>query len=205
MILLVSGGTKTVYRLGAEVGILLTPRDRNSVERINSSGKVWACDNDCFTGLNEKMYRAMLEKLGRADRQNLKFVTAPDVVANHSKTLTLFGEWKGELKSRTLPIAFVCQDGAEVDTIPWSDLSAVFIGGRTKWKLGAEAEKIIGFAKAKNLWVHVGRVNAPERIRHCQALGVDSVDGSQFSRWPATHIPWAIEILRQENKYLWSI
>lgn len=205
MILFVSGATATVSLYPPEnVGRLLTPSAGNSVNVAAASGQLWAADNDCFRCLDPDAYIRMLDAISDADISRLKFVTVPDVVSNHRDTLALFRYWLPALKKRKLPAAFVAQDGADIAGVPWADIAALFIGGSTRWKLGAQSERLIKYAKARGLWVHVGRVNTQERIRHCAALGVDSIDGSQFSRWSKTHLPWAVRLLEQEHTYLWN-
>lgn len=168
------------------------------------SGVTWAADNDCFRGLDPDGYLRMLDRISLADLSRLLFVSVPDVVADHHSTAALFRYWYPALEKRNLPAAFVAQDGASIDGIPWQDVRAIFIGGSTRWKLGASSERIIRYAKKRGKWVHVGRVNTQERLRHCIALGVDSADGTQFSRWPDIHIPRALKVLEQEYKYLWD-
>ena len=205
MILLVSGATATVSGYSpAYIGRLLTPASGNSASVTAASGQMWAADNGCFSGLDPDRYIRMLDTISSEDKSRLVFVTVPDVVADHHVTRAMFAYWIPALKKRGLPAAFVAQDGADIAGVPWAEISALFIGGSTRWKLGAQSERLIKYAKARGLWVHVGRVNTPERIRHCAALGVDSIDGSQFSRWSATHLPWAVRLLKQEHKYLWE-
>lgn len=205
MIILVSGATAEVSKYSPdEVGRLLTPASGNSADVTAECGQLWAADNGCFKGLDPDAYLAMLNRIAAVDMSRLIFVSVPDVVGDHHVTLSMFRYWLPALKRRKLPAAFVCQDGADIASVPWADISAVFIGGYTRWKLSQQAERIIRYARARGLWVHIGRVNRQERIRHCAALGADSIDGSQFSKWSKTHLPWAVELLKQEHKYLWD-
>lgn len=202
--LLVSGATKTVKRYAdnKHVGRLATPTSWNCLEEMANCGMAWAADNDCFRGLDPDNYFSMLNTIASVDASRLLFISVPDVVADHHASAALFRYWYPALKRRKLPAAFVAQDGASIDGIPWDDISAIFIGGSTRWKLGQTSERIMRYAKKSGKWIHVGRVNTQERLRHCAAMGVDSVDGTQFSKWPDTHIPWAVRLLEQEHVYL---
>jgi EAL domain-containing protein (putative c-di-GMP-specific phosphodiesterase class I) len=80
-----------------------------------------------------------------------------------------------------------------VEDTPWATVGAIFIGGTTEWKLGPQARAIILEAKRRGLWVHVGRVNSKQRIEQIYAMGVDSFDGSGWSRWPDTRIPKGLQ------------
>jgi hypothetical protein len=68
---------------------------------------------------------------------------------------------------------------------PWDLLDCIFIGGSTAFKLGAEAARIVVEAHLLRKWVHMGRVNTQRRLQYAAAIGVDSVDGSGWSRFPA--------------------
>lgn len=115
-------------------------------------------------------------------------MTAPDIVGSAQRTLELFGLWMPKLAG--WPIALACQDGQEQLPIPWGDISAVFIGGTTSWKCSIHVEQIIKTAKLFGKWVHVGRVNDPNRFQHFEALEADSCDGSGLARY--THMRVAV-------------
>lgn len=204
MILLVSGATKTVEKLSwhPNLGRFIQPRSGNSIMELASSGLPWAADNDCFQGLDPDEYIGMINRIALHADENLKFVTVPDVVANCEGTLALFNAWYPALAKRALPAAFVAQDGLTIDRAPWDRMAALFIGGSTRWKLSGQAIALIRYAQKLGIWVHVGRVNTRQRLTTCAALGVNSSDGTQFSRWPETHLPWALELLRHEQKLL---
>lgn len=191
MLLLVSGATKTVrqYTTSPHLGRLIQPRCGNDIVDIAMCGLPWAADNDCFQGLDTRAYRAMLDKIAVQDTTRLLFVTVPDVVADCAQTGALFTEWLPVLQDRGLPPALVAQDGLTEDAVPWGDVRALFIGGSTAWKLGTDAAHLVRAAKVRGVWVHVGRVNSLTRLTYIDGLGVDSFDGTQFSRYPDTYIP----------------
>ncbi len=152
-------------------GYLLSPRKGAS----NTYGKPWAIDNDAFTGFDLLAFFAYLDLLTPNDK--CLFVACPDAVGNAPQTIQLYKRYAGDIHLRGYPVAFVAQDGMENYSLP-TDYDALFIGGSTKWKMSPFADALITQAKRAGKWVHVGRVNSNERIRHFQLVGVDSVDGT---------------------------
>jgi hypothetical protein len=162
--------------IGCPVEQLLTPLTRY---RRKGEG-MFGIDNGAFSGFREKEFRALLKRELPA-RSKCRFVTVPDVVASARRTLEVFEHWRHELAG--WPIALVAQDGLEDMTIPWGFIDAIFIGGSTEWKMGQHAEHCIRAAKIMNKWVHVGRINTPERYAHFEKLGADSFDGSGIAQY----------------------
>jgi hypothetical protein len=158
-----------------EIGQLLTP-----LTRYSDRGTRYAIDNGAFAGFDAKAFGSLLARQ-KDSRDRCIFVAAPDVVGSARRTLEVFTHWYPKLCG--WPLALVAQDGQGGLPIPWSLLTAIFIGGSTTWKLGRHAERIIKAAKAMGKWVHVGRVNGPERFDKFAALGVDSIDGSGISQY----------------------
>lgn len=197
MIILVSGATKTVkkYSESHNLGCLLTPRSGNSFESM--CGLPWAADNDCFNGLDELKFMLMLERIKGTDPL---FVTAPDVVSEAEQTLELFWKWEKVIHSYNLPVAYVLQDGCQALTMPWGGCEAIFIGGSTEWKLGAEARQIVREAKWRKKWVHMGRVNSETRLTYAKDIGCDSVDGTGYSRFSETTLPGALKHLKNDQQ-----
>lgn len=159
----------------------MQPRHYSSIEKTSSEGFPWAADNDCFQGLKPVPYMKMLDRISGLD--GCLFVTVPDVVADSAKTIDLWDEWLPELTDRNLPPAFVLQDGITSDDVPWSDCSAVFVGGSTGFKLGETARDLVREANARGVWTHMGRVNTMRRIRYAKSIGCKSIDGSKWARW----------------------
>ena len=192
--ILVTHGVPTFLRFNhPRLGRLLTPRMPDSLARTVAAGIPWAADNDAFNGFKEDAYVAMLDKI--EGWSGCRFVTAPDVVADAAATLDLFAEWRKTLRDLGHPVALVAQDGLEHLAVPWDDLDAMFIGGSTDWKLGRHAAALTAEAKRRGKWVHMGRVNTRRRIDIAKAWGCDSIDGTQFSRFRDTHLPWALDRL----------
>lgn len=170
------------------LGRLVTPRHFCSLQE--HEGWSWAADNDCFQGLDPEAYLAMLDALAGIPGRCL-FVTVPDVVADARATANLFEVWWRALARRDLPAALVAQDGLEDLqrwlAMTWPRIDALFIGGSTDWKLGPSAEVLVGEARARGKWVHMGRVNSARRIRYAASIGCDSVDGTKWVRWRDTY------------------
>ncbi len=184
MILLVSGATRDVAKV--DCGILVTPRGRNSIENIATSGRQWAADNDAFLAWDQERFERFISRISECDRSRFLWVACPDVVSDAGATLDRWAEWFPILHGLGLPAAFIGQDGLEdmAERIPWDQMSAFFIGGSTKWKLSHAAESLAREAKQRGKWLHIGRVNSSKRIRHAIDLKADSIDGSGFSKWP---------------------
>lgn len=180
------------------LGSLLTPRSLDSVEDIVHFGIPYAADNDAFKCFNEERYLDMLKRISGWDAPPPLFVTMPDVLTDRRATESLARTWAPILRNEyKLPAAFVLQDGQSLDETPWNLADAVFIGGSTEYKLGHEARIITAEAKQRGLWVHMGRVNSRKRIRYAHSIGCDSVDGSGFSMFRNTHLPWATALLSE--------
>lgn len=181
MICLVSGATPTLryYARYGCYGRLIVPTSGD----YPLPGLPWACDNSAFGGFEPGRFVRMLERL--RDWPGCEWVTAPDVVADAEATLLAFEQWESVLRvNYGRPVALVAQDGLSADDVPWSDIRCLFVGGTTEWKLGADARELVAEAKARGKRVHVGRVGTRKRIRYCQAIGADSIDGGVFSTHP---------------------
>jgi hypothetical protein len=163
--------------LGCAVEQLLTP-----LTRFNMQDPLgWrAIENGGFTGLNIKSFLSLLEREAHA-KQLVRFVSVPDILASARRTLELFDHWYPQLCQ--WPLALVAQDGQEDLPIPWDLITAIFIGGTTRFKMSKAATDIIRTAQAMGKWTHVGRVNDPARWQHFLNLNVDSVDGTGISKY----------------------
>ena len=133
----------------------------------------YAIDNGCFKQFNEKKYLLTLVK-SKEFNQPL-FITVPDVVGCHDRTLALWKYYYPILKPYEYPLAFVAQDGCELRDVP-DTADWIFIGGLNPWKKD-NIHKFIGDRP-----VHVGRVNSLWMLEYCQSLGVTSVDGTGWMR-----------------------
>lgn len=170
-------------------------------QRNRPNGWSWAADNGCFASRwNDKTWLSWLGT--RHEPETAVFATVPDVVANHDATLARWGKWFPIVRDMGYRAAFVLQDGAEVDDIPFDDLQALFIGGTTHYKLSEEARRIVQHAKSIGKWVHMGRVNSARRIRIAQEWGCDSVDGTYLAFSPDANTPRLINMMNQNNQQM---
>lgn len=221
MRLLVSGCTKSTKHAMASrpdrLGVLLTPSNGN--REWWSEGTHWACDNDCFRGLDAPAYLRMLAKVA-AFTSRPKWIALPDVVADAGKTWTSFWRWQPILELMGLPVAMVLQDGLESlkwrSPLPstWDRLDAVFVGGSTEWKLSEHAARLTIQAHERGKLVHWGRINTRKRIRFLAQehmagrLWVDTIDGTGFSAFGDKRIPafirWADGAYAQQQPCLFA-
>lgn len=140
----------------------------------------FAIDNGAFGNFDGDCFLRLLER-ERPRRDLCRFVAVPDVVAQAQRTAELFPIWAKRIGD--WPLAYVCQDGQERVAIPWNDIQAIFIGGTTQWKLGADARACIKTAKMLDKWVHVGRINTAGRYEYFRDLKADSCDGTGLARY----------------------
>jgi hypothetical protein len=212
MILLVSGATATLRGLPADapVGHLITPHTGNRIDLIATGGRPWAGDNGCGPksdgtpgALDEPALWAMLRAIERAVRlpgaRRPLWVVCPDAVGDWRATRALWARWWPILRSLDIPLAYVLQDGQPLygeSGVPWTRAACLFIGGSTAYKESREAEAAAAEAKRRGLSVHLGRCNSERRLRLFDAVGVDTLDGTQFSMFPDTYIPRWAERLR---------
>ena len=150
-------------------------------------GVYWVMDNGSFSGFDEMGFIRMATQ-GMNDRF-CKWIAIPDSVGDHEETLDLFEKWTVQLSNYWIPFrerfkkwAFVIQDGATIETIPWDEITAVFLGGTTRFKLSRGAYLILEEAKKRDKWVHVGRVNTSGRIGYFHGVA-DSIDGSGIAKY----------------------
>lgn len=232
-VLLVSGATSTLRGLPADapVGHLLTPANGNSIAGAFATGRPLAFDNGCGPKadgspgqLDEPAFLAMCQaaarlhsverlRVGSAVCSPLLWVVCPDAVGDAAETLARWRWYHHWLRALGLPAAFVAQDGAEEGYIPWPKMACLFLGGSTAYKESEAARRLVIRAKRMGKMVHVGRVNSERRLRLFDDLGrdarglpytIDTLDGTQFSRFPDRYIPrWAERLqpsLREQRR-----
>ena len=144
----------------------------------------WAADNGCFTQPQKYSDQGYLKWLDKFDRSGCFFATAPDVVGDADETLKRSKPMLPKIKELGYRTAFVAQDGATVDKMPWRDFDCLFVGGTNKFKLCQAAAECMREAKQRGKSVHMGRVNSYKRIRLAKFLGADSVDGTYITFGP---------------------
>jgi hypothetical protein len=186
MMLLVAKGIGTLVRYSPRnLGRLIGPRHFYRLEATPRAGFLWAADNDAYSGFDTGRYVQMLDACEQVP--GCLFVTAPDVVGDAEATARRYEEWVRPILARGLPLGYVLQDGATTD-LDWPHISAVFVGGTTRWKMGEEAAELVAEARRRGKWVHMGRVNTWQRIEHANAIGCDSIDGTSLSMFTDTYL-----------------
>lgn len=183
-------------KAGCRLGLLGTPR---GLPRPDSLPAQWACDNDAFAGFHPERFRRMLGTV-RHLRPAPLWVACPDVVADAGGTLRRFFEWEPEIRAAGLPVALVGQDGLTPADVPWCDLAAFFVGGSTAWKLGWEADRLCQEAKARGLWVHMGRCSTLKRIHRAVNMGCDSIDSACTAMKPSHWVPTILRWIRKVER-----
>lgn len=141
------------------------------------SGKIYGLDNGCFSKFDKKTWRRLVVE---AKNHLPVFVTLPDIVGDARRTLELYNQFYDEV--HPLPCALVLQDGIGNFDIDWNKVDAVFVGGSDAFKISSEAINACKVAKMLDKWVHVGRVNTPQRVSQWIGLA-DSIDGSGISKY----------------------
>lgn len=193
MLLLMSSAHPTHMKYRHKMlGRLVVPKDWARVDETHASGIRWAADNGAFSGLDEAAWLRMIDGIRGVD--GCLFATVPDCVGDAAATAVLWDQWSPLVINAGLPAAWVAQDGSNEEDIPIT-ASAVFIGGSTEFKFSQAAQQISKTAKARGMWVHVGRVNTMRRLRYCQSIGADSVDGTKWNRFKDAYLHQALSFL----------
>lgn len=171
------------------------------VSRYKYQGGTWAADSGCFnakTYPGDDAWWSWLEsQVQHVD--TCLFATAPDIVGDHEATLERSLPWLSKIRALGYPAAFVGQDGATVETVPWDEFDWLFIGGTTEWKLGPVAAEIAAEAKSRGKGVHMGRVNSELRIRYAHHIGCDTADGTFIGFHPGKNLPAVMAWMRGIN------
>ena len=170
--------------LDGTLGYIDTPAQRNR----RPPGVAWAADNGCF-GKGYPGDERWIAWLASMTPDGCLFATAPDVVGDAEATLRRSLPWLPHIRALGYPGALVAQDGLKPEGTPWESFDALFIGGSTEWKLGAEARALATEARGRGKWVHMGRVNSRRRFRYAKSIGCDSVDGTYLTFGPDTNLP----------------
>lgn len=137
------------------IGFMSSPNIGNRVQ----AGWIWAADNGCFSNYpgDLRWFSWLADNADKAAA--CLFAVAPDVVGDHAATLKRSLPWLSRIRALGYPVAFVGQNGATVDNVPWDAFDVLFIGGDTAWKLGPEAQSLAFYAKGVGKRVHLGRAN----------------------------------------------
>ena len=200
MKILVNGGCQkttahifhTYPHLREYLGWMSSPRHGYKVETMKHQGaRAVHLDNSAYSGFDKNRYLSMLEKWSHADIP-VVWVTLPDIVGAAKPTLDLFWHWYPHISFHK---ALVGQDGMEDLELPWAHFKCLFIGGTTEWKLSTHAADLIREGKARGKQIHMGRVNSDKRLRYAYRLGVDTVDGTGYSKYNRKELLKALNFL----------
>lgn len=188
------------------LGHFVTPRSYP----MPKSPMYWAADNDAFSGFDPSRYLRMLDRITKCPFPPA-WITVPDVVGDHQRTLELWYQWKPELLSRNLPPAFVIQNGIETyehywdsqwaDQILPDDASAYFIGGTTEFKFSNVVRRIAETSSCDEKYIHMGRVNSVKRMKYAESIGCSSCDGSGMARFSRTVLQPMLDALTADLKF----
>lgn len=181
--------------LDGRLGYIDTPAQGNK----RPDGVTWCADNGAFSDKwdQDKWWGFLTKNAEQAG--TCLFATLPDVVADWDTTLERSLPWIDPVRELGYRVAIVLQDGCTPDTVPWDRVDAVFVGGSTGFKLGAEARELVAEAKRRGLWVHMGRVNSEKRLRYAKHIGCDSADGTFLVFGPDVNMPKVEAWLRGVN------
>lgn len=185
-ILLAIGYMSTVVAANWAITRFATPLQGNRVPESTA----WGADNGCFgkNYVGDTAWLAWLTKMADHAARCL-WATAPDVVADAQATLARSSPHLPTIRALGYPAALVAQDGLEDLTVPWDMFDVLFIGGSTDWKLSQLAGGLVGEAKRRGKWVHMGRVNSRRRWTYAESIGCDSVDGTFLAFGPDVNLP----------------
>jgi hypothetical protein len=156
----------------------------------------YALDNDAFsawengTEWDEGDYFDFLDWVAAQEYSPI-WAAVPDVVGDKARTMAAWGKYSARVRAYGWPVAFVVQDGMTPADVP--PCSIVFLGGTYKWKW-RNAERFACFFPR----MHIGRVNTLGKLRRCDELGVESVDGTGWFRRPEKEFAELEEFLRGE-------
>lgn len=172
-------------------------------------GQPWAADNGRFSSpetYTDEVYLDWLVKRS-PHRERCLFATAPDIVGDAPGTLILSAPMYSRIRALGYPVALVAQDGLEklAEFIPWHDFDCLFIGGTDAFKLGHGVIDLVGEAKRRGKWVHMGRVNSLKRMRYASSIGCDSADGTvlKYDQKRAVR-DWSRHVAAHGDRSIWS-
>lgn len=205
-----------------DLGILVTPDTKGLAKHVPAFGGLFAADNACFSQAKAFDPERWTRWLATVDPSTCLFATVPDVVGDHAATVERSAEYYEVVRSFGHKAAFVAQNGATVENVPWDSFDALFIGGvtecvpcaytrpaaewqikrcpscgerLTEWKVSEAVVALIDEAHRRGMWVHVGRVNSAKRYNWCVEVGADSADGTMVKFGPSTMVPKLISWL----------
>lgn len=184
-----------------DLGLLVTPA--SAIHRQLHHYETWGADNGCY--VESKAGRPFdpdrwMKWLAALPRRDAAFVALPDVLewpegpdgmprGNLDATLERSARYVDFVRGLGMAPALVAQDGLrDLSQVPFQ-VDGIFVGGSDFYKLGPDAARVLGQARERGLWTHVGRVNSFGRLAYCDDLGADSADGTYIQACPSTNGP----------------
>jgi hypothetical protein len=158
------------------VGLMLNPRSYRPSRA--DAYPIHAVDNGCFTDRWDETQ--WLGYLDRCARERCLFAVAPDVPFDWTASWERSSRYVDQIRGMGFPVAVALQNGVTIETVPWSDLDVVFLGGDTAWKLGTTALYIAREAQSRGIHVHMGRANSLKRFRRAVSMLCDTADGTKL-------------------------
>jgi len=149
----------------------------------------YALDNGAWSyyqqgvAFDEKAFVKILERRGA----HADWVVVPDIVQGGRASWDLTLRWLPRVLDHASRALLAVQDGfdeREVEALIGPRVG-IFVGGSTGWKL-ATTHTWARVGRARDAWVHVGRVNTARRIALCADAGVSSFDGTSATRYSKT-------------------
>jgi hypothetical protein len=117
--------------------------------------------------------------------QRCLFAVAPDAYPDTVESQRRGLEYAPLIRDLGFPVAVVAQDAAEALDWPWGEIDCLFLGGMEnrgapwrEWKVSEGAASLTRRARNAGKWVHMGRVNSPQRMARAHRMGVLSCDGT---------------------------
>jgi len=108
---------------------LRTPLTQYATDPLNHIH--YGLDNGAYTAFDAPTF----ERMARAASQDLlcDWIVMPDMVGDAASTSSLFFHWIDRLDLEDKR-AYVLQDGADFDLVPWAYIECVFVGGSDRFK-----------------------------------------------------------------------
>lgn len=162
---------------------MITPR----MGQQPPAGQPWAADNGRYASPGDYTDAGFLSWLASLDehRPRCLFAVAPDTFGDAAATLRDSLPLLPHIRAAGYPAALVAQPWLRPEQVPWGAIDALFVGGPDRWQQSHHLVGLVAEAKARGLWVHMGRVNSKRRVQYAASIGCDSVDGTYLRFDPA--------------------
>lgn len=116
------------------IGAIVTPDSWKGANSVLGRFPWWAADNACFAkgdDFDADAWLAWLEVI-RPHQDAALFAVLPDVVGDANATLKRSAPFVDAVRGLGYEPALVAQEGIASSHVPWDDLGAIFIGGKTE-------------------------------------------------------------------------